>query len=298
MHRRFAAWLIGQPWRAFFIGACLAALSPQGFSPFAVVAAAASVLLILHREATPPGRGVTVAVVSFAVAAGTLLAVEQPFAIAVGLAALAFLLPAGLAVLLGRYGSLTLCFQLCVLGLGTLLLGIYGLLEEPSAVWETLLREAVRSLSDNGLVLQQPEEIIGSFSRTMWGAYSALALLGAMSSLFLGRWWQSQIEAPGAFGAEYRELRLGRVLGFASVAIVAIAAFAQIEVIDSLAWLAVSALAYQGLAAAHRRKAAGNLGQSGLAAIYVFLIVPLSAFIVVTLLAAWGAADNWRQLKA
>lgn len=298
MHRRFAAWLIGQPWRAYFIAACLAALSPQGFSPFAVVAAAAAVLLVLHRDATPPGRGITVAVVSFAVAAGTLLSVQQPFAIAVGLAALAFLLPAVLAVLLGRYGSLTLCFQLCVLGLAALLLGIYGLLAEPSAVWETLLREAVRSLNDNGIVLQQPEEIIASFSRTMWGAYAALALLGAMSSLFLGRWWQSQLEAPGAFGAEYRELKLGRVLGFASVGVVVIAAFAQVEVIDSLAWLAVSALAYQGLAAAHRRKAAGNLGQSGLAAIYVFLIVPLSAFIVVTLLAAWGAADNWRQLKA
>jgi hypothetical protein len=30
----------------------------------------------------------------------------------------------------------------------------------------------------------------------------------------------------------------------------------------------------------------------------VFLVVPLSAFIMVTLLAAWGAADNWRQLRA
>lgn len=299
MHRRFAAWLVGQPWRAFFIGACLAALSPQGFSPFAVTAAAAAVLVTLHGDAaTQPLRGVTVAVVSFAVAAGTLLSVDQPLAIAVGLAALAFLLPAALAVLLRKYGSLTLCFQLCVLGLAGLLLGIYALLDDPVAVWEALLREAVRSLNENGIVLQQPEEIIASFSRTMWGAYAALALLGAMSSLFLGRWWQSQLEAPGAFGAEYRELRLGRVLGLASVAIVVVAAFAQVALIDSLAWLAVSALAYQGLAAAHRRKAAGNLGQGGLVAIYVFLIVPLSAFIMVTLLAAWGAADNWRQLKA
>jgi hypothetical protein len=29
----------------------------------------------------------------------------------------------------------------------------------------------------------------------------------------------------------------------------------------------------------------------------VFLIVPLSAFVMVTLLAAWGVADNWRQFK-
>ncbi len=298
MHRRFAAWLVGQPWRAYFVGACLAAFSPGGFSPLAVVAAAAAVLLVLYGEAgNPVTRGVTVGVVSFAVGAGTLLSVDQPVVIAVGLAALAFLLPAGLAVLLKKYGSLTLCFQLVVLGLSGLLLGVYAVLDSPGTVWEPLVREVVQSLRSNEIVLQNPEEIIARFARTMWGAYAALALLGALGSVFLGRWWQSLLEAPEAFGAEYRELRLGRVLGLASVGVIGFAALANVEVIDSLAWIAVSALAFQGLAAAHRRKAAGSMGSSGLAAIYVFLIVPLSAFIMVTLLAAWGAADNWRRLR-
>ena len=298
MHRRFAAWLVGQPWRAFFIGACLAALSPQGFSPFALVASAAAVLVILYGDS--PGatsRGVTVAVVSFAVALGTLLSISQPLLVAAGLAGLAFLVPAGFAMLLKRTGSLTLCFQLAVLGMAALLLAVYALLDNPSAVWEELLREAVDSLQTSGVVLQNPEEIITGFARTMWGAYAALALLGTLSALFLGRWWQSLLESPGGFGDEYRELRLGRFLGLVSVAIIALAALADVEVVDSLSWVAVSALAYQGLAAAHRRKAAQRMGQSGLVVIYVFLIVPLSAFIMVTLLAAWGAADNWRQVK-
>jgi hypothetical protein len=122
-------------------------------------------------------------------------------------------------------------------------------------------------------------------------------LLGTLSALFLGRWWQSLLESPGGFGSEYRELRLGRVLGVAAIAVIAAAAFADIELLDCLSWVAVSSLAYQGLAAAHRRKAAQLMGQGGLVVIYVFLLVPLSAFIMVTLLAAWGAADNWRQLK-
>lgn len=299
MHRRFAAWLVGQPWRAYFVGACLAALSPGGFSPLAVVAAAAAVLLVLYGEAGKPAtRGVTVGVVSFAVGAGTLLSADQTVLVAAGLAALAFLLPVGLAVLLKTYGSLTLCYQLVVLGLSGLLLAVYAVLENPGAVWEPLVREVVKSLGSNDIVLENPEEVISRFARTMWGAYAALALLGALGSLFLGRWWQSLLEAPEAFGAEYRELRLGRVLGLVSVAVIAIAALADVEVFDSLGWIAVSALAFQGLAAAHRRKAAGSMGQGGLAAIYVFLIVPLSAFIMVTLLAAWGAADNWRQLRA
>jgi len=298
MHRRFAAWLVGQPWRAYFIGAFLAALSPQGFSPFALLAAATAVLVTLHGDA--PGavtRGVTVAVVSFAVSVGSLVSLDQPVGLALGLAGLAFLLPVALAVLLKKVGSLTFSFQVAVLGLGLTVLVVYAVLDDPSLVWETLLREAVRSLSERGMVLQNSEEMIAGFGRTMWGAYAALALLAALSALFLGRWWQSLLEAPGEFGAEYRELRLGSVLGVASVAIIAIAAFANVEVIDCVAWVAVSGLAYQGLAAAHRRKANGQMGQGGLVAIYVFLIVPLSAFITVTLLAAWGAFDNWRQLK-
>ncbi len=298
MHRRFAAWLVGQPWRAFFIGACLAALSPEGFSPLAVIAAAAAVLVTLYGDA--PGtvtRGVTIAVVSFAIATGILLSVGQPLTIAAGLAVLTFLLPAGLAVLLRRFGSLTLSFQLAVLLLYGLMLAVYLVLDDPSAVWEELLREAVRKLNESGMVLKNPEELIPGFARTMWGAYAALAMLGALSALFLGRWWQSLLESPGGFGEEYRSLKLGRVLGIVSTGIVAAAAFLDVEVIDCLAWVAVSALAYQGLAAAHRRKASSQMGQGALVAIYVFLLVPLSAFIMVTLLAAWGAADNWRQLK-
>lgn len=59
-----------------------------------------------------------------------------------------------------------------------LLVGIYALLDNPSAVWEQLLREAVTSLKANDVVLANPEEIITGFARTMWGAYAALVLLG------------------------------------------------------------------------------------------------------------------------
>ena len=90
---------------------------------------------------------------------------------------------------------------------------------------------------------------------------------------------------------------MGKSLGVVAIVVIVAAALTDIELVDCLSWIAMSALAYQGLAAAHRRKAAKQLGQGGLVAIYVFLIVPLSAFVMVTLLAAWGVADNWRQLK-
>jgi hypothetical protein len=58
------------------------------------------------------------------------------------------------------------------------------------------------------------------------------------------------------------------------------------------------ALAFQGLAAAHRSKAGGRLNKGWLAAIYVLLIVPLSMSFTVFVLAIWGFADNWLRPRA
>ena len=63
--------------------------------------------------------------------------------------------------------------------------------------------------------------------------------------------------------------------------------------IASLAWVAFAALAFQGLAAAHRSKAVGRLDRGWLVAIYVLLIVLPVTSIVVFMLAIWGFADNW-----
>lgn len=298
MHRRFAAWLVGQPWRAFFVAGAFAAMSPQGFSPFAIVAAAVAVLMTLQGSSTAgASRGAAVALATFGIAVGLLISIQQPPSVIAGLAGIAFLGPWLLAELLRRTGSLNLCFQVAILALGAVLVGVHVGLDDPTAQWQALLTRAMEELATSGLRIENSQQLVLQLARTMWGAYAALALLTLLSSLFLGRWWQSLLEAPGAFGAEYRELRLGVVLGTLSIVIVVAAAFTDRPMVDCLAWLAVSGLAYQGLAAAHRRKSAGRLNRNGLAVIYVFLLVPLSAFIMVTLLAAWGAADNWRRLK-
>jgi hypothetical protein len=52
-------------------------------------------------------------------------------------------------------------------------------------------------------------------------------------------------------------------------------------------------LTLQGLGAAHRSKANGQLSQGRLTAIYVLLVVPISGTITALALAAWGYADNW-----
>ena len=299
MHRSFAAWLLGSservtlPWRAALISACFGALSPLGLSPFAVFAGAIPVLFILRRNTV----GAVAIIAAGAIAQATvLLSARQPVSLVLLFVALMYLVPAGLAAVLIRYGSLNFCFQLAVLAGALVLVGVHAVLAEPAAVWERALHEMVTSLSAAGIKVDETA-LVGSLAQSMWGSCVALWLLTALSALFMGRWWQSLLESPGAFGREYRDLQVGVLLGVAATAVLAGALLTNWPMVDACAWVAMTALAFQGLAAAHRCKVNGRLTRGWLAAVYVLLIIPLSAFVMVAVLAAWGFVDNFLKLK-
>ncbi|HSN70424.1 MAG TPA: hypothetical protein VLT59_02900, partial [Steroidobacteraceae bacterium] len=224
----------------------------------------------------------------------TLLGAGVPPIVGVASVLMVFGAPLGLAEVLRRTGSLNLSFQLAVLGTGLLLAVVHIVLDDPGAIWQRWLELAASSLAEAGFEIDTAE-VVASLRDTMWGSYAALNLLTMLGALFLGRWWQTLREAPGRFGAEFRELRLGLWLGLVATAIVIASVLADFAAVDALAWVAVTALAFEGLAAAHRGRALGRLGQVWLVLIYVFLIVPPTAFIMVALLAGWGFMDNWRR---
>jgi hypothetical protein len=135
--------------------------------------------------------------------------------------------------------------------------------------------------------------LVQLWAKTMWGAAAAMTLAAILASLFLGRWWSTLLQRPGEFGAEYRQLRLGRVLGVGATVLFVLAVSLDAPLIDSLAWVGLAGLSFQGLAAAHRGKAVGRLNRGWLAAIYVLLLMPLSTSVTVFVLAIWGFTDNW-----
>ena len=249
------------------------------------------VLLALQRT---PQTGVMAASVAGAAAFGTLLGGGVPFVVAAASVLLVFAAPLGLAVLLKRTGSLNLCFQVGVLGIAIALLGVHLVLDDPGAVWERWLELAVKSLREAGLELDGTE-VVASLRDNMWGSYAALTLVTVPGALFLGRWWDTLVASSGTFGREFRQLKLGFWLGLLMTVTVIVAIVAEFAVVDALAWVAVTALAFEGLSAAHRARAGGRFGQAWLVLIYVLLIVPPTAFIMVALLAGWGFMDNWRR---
>jgi hypothetical protein len=291
MHRAIAAWLTERPWRAAVAIAFCGALS-QLMLPFTVLACAIPVLSVLCFDAR-------IAMVVAAVGAGAASWIVYALAPTVmpgtfaGIA-LIFFGPLALALLLKRTGSLNLCFQVAVLVVGVLLAVVHAALADPVAVWTPLLNQLLDSMQQAGFKIEGDRQaLVALWARSMWGALAALALATVFGALLLGRWWYSLLRAPGAFGAEYRNLRLGTALGIAVTAVFVLAMALDAPLIAALAWIGFVALAFQGLAAAHRSRAGGRLNRGWLAAIYLLLIVPLSMMLTMFVLAIWGFADNW-----
>jgi hypothetical protein len=293
MHRAIAAWLTEHPWRPIIAIAFCGALS-QLMLPFTVAACAIAVLSALHFETR---IGVAVAAVGAAAAAWVAHSLFPTMLSAtfIGIA-VTFFGPLGLALLLKRTRSLNLCFQVAVLGVGVLLTVVHAALADPVAVWVPLLNQLLDSMQAAGIRLEGDRQaLVALWARSMWGSLGALGLATIFGSLLLGRWWDSLLRAPGAFGSEYRLLRLGVALGVTVTVVFVLAVTTDVPLIDSLAWVGFVALAFQGLTAAHRSRAGGRLNRGWLVAIYLLLIVPLPPSMMLTMfvLALWGFADNW-----
>ena len=292
MHRAIAAWLTERPWRAAGAMAFSGVLS-QLMLPFtAVPACAIPVLSVLRFD----GRiALGVAAIGAAAASWSvhLLAPTVMPGTFAGIA-LMFFCPFALALLLKWTGSLNLCFQVAVLVTGALLAVVHAVLADPVAVWTPLLNQLLDSMQAAGFKIEGDREaVVALWARSMWGAAGAFALATIFGALLLGRWWDTLLRAPGAFGIEYQQLRLGIALGVTVTVVFVLAMVIDSPLLSALAWVTFVALAFQGLAAAHRSRAGGRLNRGWLAAIYLLLVVPLSMMLTMLVLACWGFADNW-----
>ena len=252
------------------------ALSPQMLMPFMVLAGAIPVLTVLRSNA---GLGLAMAAIGAFSATWVVLSLSQ----------------AAQWVIAGIVGLFFSPVLVAAAGLAM----VHLVLPDPAAMWHELLRRVLDSMAAAGLKVEgNTDALIEVWARTMWGALAALTLALVLGSLFLGCWWQSLMATPGSFGTEYRQLRLGRVLGLCVTVLFVSAFFVDSALLASLAWVAFAGLSFQGLAAAHRSKARGQINRGWLAAIYVLLIVPLSMSITVLALAIWGFADNWLRPRS
>jgi hypothetical protein len=265
--------------------------------PLVGILSSASVGLVSLRQGIKSGA-MTAGVSTLATGVLMMLIFSNP------LPALVFLLlqwiPVGfLAWLLRTSRSLTLTTQ-AGLGLGIMAVAVQILsLGNPAEFWREQLQPMAQRFVEAGLFDQgQSAEAVAQLAPLMCGMVATGFLLQLLFSLYVARWWQALLYNPGGFSAEFRQLRLHRVLGLLGGAVLA---FWLIPGVTLPAWLnclglvLVSVFLLQGLAVAHGVFGAMPGSRRWLVATYVLLLLflPQMATVLVTV----GLLDVWIDFR-
>ena len=293
MNRSFASWLAANPGGAVLATGLLGLLPLFGLGFAFFLPGAVPALVLLERG---PRLGAVVALGATVLLTFAMWMFGR--AVPVGLFYSAWVLgpPLALAALYARSGSLSLCLQAAVLaGLGMLAL-LHATLGDPERFWLPFVRDLAEDMKKQGLPMDLEQDgLIEALARTLWGWVTALTMLLAMCALFLARWWQTLPEHAGQFGAEFREIRLGLVLGVAGAVMIGLSIFSDRPLVDDMERIFLGALMLVGLAAAHRYKASGRMAAGWLWVLYLTLV--FVAPITGPALAGWGFVDNWLRSR-
>ncbi len=289
MNRSLAQWLAGNPVGAVLVTGLLGLLPLLGLGIAAFLPGAVPALIVLVRGER---QGTIVALGSSLLLAAAMLVVGRPMPVGFIYSAWVLGPPLLLAMMLVRTGSLSLCLQVSTLVGAVLLVVLHVSFGDPQQFWAPFVRDLAQQMKTQGLPMDlEKDGLADTLARTLWGWIAVLTMTLAMSALFLARWWQSLPEAAGAFGAEFRQIRLGRVLGIAAALVIGASLFTQQALVDDIGRLFLGALVLVGLAAVHQRVAESKLGSAWLWITYATLV--LVAPLAVVALAAWGFVDNW-----
>ncbi|MGH8494619.1 MAG: hypothetical protein ACREVN_00610 [Gammaproteobacteria bacterium] len=282
-----ADWLTGRRHRAALVAAVLA------FLPLTYVLSGATVALVTLHGGAREGLVVSAGA---ALAAGVwVLVLGGNVVNALGYLAILFLPALGLAVVLRRTQSLSLCLQLAVLGAAALLIGMFAWPGDPIAFWETVVGQWDAMLRQAGVEIPGFVERVAPY---MPGSFAGSMLLLVLMSVFIGRWLHAAKTEGLEFGPEFRRLRLGYVIAAAAALTGAGALIAGSLLLNNLAIVLLGACLLQGLSIAHAVRATMRLSPGWLVLLYVLLGLPTPLLPAATAaLIGLGLVDNWIDVR-
>lgn len=282
----FVEWLVARQFRLALVAAALvlvAVMNPL-LSPLSLLGQAVVALAVLTRG---PADGIAVAVLATLMLVLPQLFGGQPEVMTV--VAVAHWLPAlALAVLLERSRSLSLVAQAATVVIAATVALVF-LLGGPVSFWQDLLSTQIEAQG-----AQVAPAVVDESSRIATGLLGGVTLLTSLGAVFIARWWQASIREPGAFGREFRALRMGVVVGVVTGLVFVAAGLTRLTVLENLTLVLVTGFLLQGLAVTHVIAAVS--GSFWLVAVYVLLIVAMPA--AVPAVAGLGFVDNWFDLKS
>jgi hypothetical protein len=277
-------WVLAQRRRLIVLAVAAAPLFP-------VVTAA---LLALETARRGVAAGLTSAALGVGVLAvlGAILPGTDVVTFAVmGLAA--FLPGVAIGALLRSAGNLMLAFQGAVLFSLLAVAAISLFWPDPQQLFAGTIEEVVEVLRGSGASDEQVAIVRERGAMVLLGGAVFSQVIGA---LLLGYWWVTLASGERRFGAEFRALKLGRVLGAAATALVLLSLVFDAAVVQNLTPLALLGFVFQGLAVLHAWAHAKRWHPGLLAPVYVLLVTPLTVVVVLGL-SVIGLVDNWFNLR-
>lgn len=280
-----AAWLVARPQNGVLglAGTILLPLSP-------VISGAVMTLLVMQSSLRVSALQ---ALAAAAILSVTALLAKVPLDQVMVNAAGTWLPAAFLAVMMGRWRSLTLTLQAsAIIALGATL-AFFVVLGDPTEYWDGVVSSLEEIFRNNGLreqadllaarrsvIVPQMTMLFVFFS---WSLYVLVLLLGY--ALF-----QSLPDKDGVFG-RFRDLNFGRVLAL-TLAIASLLALATGAAwLQNVAFVTFAVFWLQGLALLHWLRAQGRIPFFVLVAAYALLPV-LNVILIVTF-AVVGYTDAW-----
>ncbi|HEX5057215.1 MAG TPA: hypothetical protein VFX02_12055 [Gammaproteobacteria bacterium] len=280
----WAAWILhGRSRSVLFISAT--GLLSQLILPFGLLSGGAITLVAL-RNRFPEIAGVLVA--ACGICAVFLWAAVGKAGFALQL--LLFWVLAALAgILLRRSSNLALAMLVPALAGLSVVAFIYTAFPEPVDLWKQVLVQSGQIL---GLEPDMPgfTEVVAQRARLMTGLVAAAVMVGMSACLLLGRWWQSSLYNPGAFGREFRNLRFGRAITLVNVGLYALFLWSGSELVLSVLCVLAAMYALQGLSLAHAFARARALNILAVTIFYVILLLSVYAKLLLSIL---GMVDAW-----
>lgn len=262
--------------------------------PFVGVISSAAVGLVTLRQGARPGM---LLLGSSTLASGLIAwpALGNPW-VGLGILLVLWVPIWGLATILRATRSLNLTAQLAALGGLVVVLVVHLTVGDPALYWRELIEPLRQSLLNDGLVEAEASQVLfARLAQWMTGAFAAALVLQYLVSLFLARAWQAQLYNPGGFGAEFKALRVGSLVGGLFVLFLAWGLLAKGLGLD-LAPVLGLLLLLQGLAVIHRLRELRNANQGWLVALYVLLVFFMPQMVL--LLISLGLIDLWADIRA
>lgn len=212
------------------------------------------------------------------------------------IAIMEFLLPVWvLSVVLRETQSFAKTLQAALIFIAIGLALFHLSVSDTAAYWLALYNETIAPVLAEAKV-EYDLELITQLANMVTMLIAVFALVLWFSIVLIGRWWQSQLYAPGQFRKDFYELRVSSQTAYAGIAIsIASLALGQTNgLIYDLTGLFIAVFMFQGLAIAHATVDQKQASVGWLVGIYILLFIfPQTMLILATL----GLIDTWMDFR-